>query len=84
MRQKVSPPKLARHWGKKPSTIIALIKCGALRAIDTRLPGAMRPRYLIDTADIAEFERARAVVRPITPPKKRRPKPSDPDFVTYF
>ncbi len=83
-RTKISPPELARAWGKKPSSIIALIVAGVLPAIDVRLPGARRPRYLIDVADIAEMERRRAVRPPPTTPKMRRPKPTDPDFVTYF
>jgi hypothetical protein len=84
IRTKISPPELAALWGKKPSTIIALIRCGALPAIDVSLPGAKRRRYLIDLADIETFTARRAVVPPCKSPRIRRPRPTDPDYVNYF
>ena len=84
IKTKMSPPELAARWGKKPSTIIGLIRCGALPAIDARLPGAKRPRYLIDQNDIDFFQQRRAVVPAAKPPRIRRPKRNDPDYITYF
>lgn len=80
-RTKFTPPELAAMWGKKPETIITLIRSGALRAIDAALPGK-RPRYLIDVADIAAFEARRAVVPP--PKVVRRKRQSEPTYRQYF
>jgi hypothetical protein len=80
-RTKFTPPELAAMWGKKPETIIALIRSGDLRAIDAALPGK-RHRYLIDAADIAAFEARRAVVPP--PKVVRRKRRTEPAYREYF
>ncbi len=60
-RQKMTPPQIARLWGISPDKVVAWIKAGELPAIDgaTRANGK-RPRYLIDVADLGEFERRRS------------------------
>jgi hypothetical protein len=60
-RTKITPPQMAREYGVEPAKIISWIKSGELRAIDASEHRNERPRYLIDRADIAEFEAARAV-----------------------
>jgi hypothetical protein len=84
-RTKLSPSELGAQWGKKPATIIALIKAGELRAIDASL-GSGKPRFLIDLDDIAAFERRRQVGAPRErAPKQRRSKEQLPaGFVEYF
>ena len=83
-RTKLSPPELAARWGKKASTIIALIRAGELRAIDVSL-GRARPRFLIDVTDIAVFEERCAVGPPPSPTPRRRCAKAEPQgFVRYF
>ena len=61
-RTKLTPPEIARRWGIKAHKVLAWIHSGELRAINAaeRLGG--RPRYLVDVADLAAFERGREVV----------------------
>lgn len=74
-RTKLTPPMLAKQWGVSPEKIIAFIRAGLLRAIDSTPPGSRRPRFLIDVADIAAFEQARAVnAPPAARPTRRRKK----------
>ncbi len=76
-RTKITPPEVARLWGIRPSKVLAWIRSGELRAIDaSERPGVGRPRYRIDLADLADFERRRAVRKP-EPPQRRRPPPSN-------
>ena len=81
-RTKLTPPQLAQRYGCKPSKIIAWIRSGELRAIDSSTrPGVGRPRYLIDLADVAIFEERRTV-KPAKTVTKRRPKQSN--VTEYF
>lgn len=80
-RTKLTPPELARRWGKKPSTIVALIRTGQLRAIDVAVRRGGRPRFLIDEADIALFEQSREVGGPKVS-RIRRGK--DPAVIEFF
>lgn len=83
VRPKLSPPQLAALWGVSRHKIIGWIRSGELRAINaaTNADGE-RPRYLVDADAVAAFERARSVVEPKQPTKRRRPKPSN--VVSYF
>lgn len=81
-RQKLTPPQLARLWGVDPNKIIGFIKRGELRAMNAAANLGGRARYLIDVADIAEFEARRAVVPPA--PITRRKKPSNDGIVRHF
>ncbi len=82
LRTKLSPGELAAQWGKKASSIIALIRMGELRAIDVSVRRG-RPRFLIDLADIACFEERRAVKLPERIQRRRRSK-GELDGVKYF
>jgi hypothetical protein len=81
-RTKLSPVELAAQWGKKPSSIIALIRTGELRAIDVSVSRG-RPRFLIDLADIAIFEERRTVRRPERTPRRRRSR-AEPEGIKFF
>ena len=71
IRQKITPPELARRWGVTSDKILAFIRSGDLRAINAASPGrTRRPRYLIDLADIEDFERRREAV----PPPSKAPR----------
>ena len=84
LRQKMSPPKLAKQWGVSPDKIIAFIKSGELPAIDVSTNrGSPRPRFLIDIADVEAFEMSRAVIPP-APKTKRRRRRRDPAIREYF
>jgi hypothetical protein len=67
-RTKLTPPDLARRWGVSTTKIVNFIKSGELRAINIAAHRKNRPRYLIDVADIAAFEKSRSVV-PDTGPR---------------
>jgi hypothetical protein len=66
-----TPPQLGKRYRCKPSKIIALIRAGELRGIDTALPGSSRPRFVISPEAVAEFERRRSV-GPLPAPVRRR------------
>jgi len=83
MRRKLTPPQLAKLWGIGVDKVIAWIKVGELRAIDASKAKAQRPRYLIDLADIAEFE-ARRSVQPPPPPASRRKRLASNSITEFF
>ena len=59
-KTKVTPPQLAAEWGISTTKILNFIKSGELKALNAASPGKnQRPRYLIDLADLADFERRR-------------------------
>ncbi len=68
---KLTPPQLASTWGVTPEKILNLIRSGDLRAVNIS-SGKRRARYLIDEADIAEFETRRAT-RPRPSQERERP-----------
>lgn len=85
IRTKLTPPELAARWGKKASTIIAWIRAGRLPAIDTSM-GSKRPRFLIDEADIAVFEKRLRVQPPPAPApggKQKKTKKEQAGWVNY-
>lgn len=69
--KKMTPPQLAERWGVSDEKILTLIRNGELRAINVS-SGTQRARYLIDEADVAEFE-ARRATRPL-PNNTGRPR----------
>ena len=80
-KTKISPPELARLWGIDVAKVLHWIKAGELRAINVATHRDGRPRYAIDTADVATFEAARAV-QPPAPRIRRRQK--DPSIIQFF
>lgn len=71
-RRKITPPQLAAQWGITPEKVLKWIVSGELRAINAATRTGMRPRWLIDMDDIADFERRRAAVPPPKPSPRRR------------
>lgn len=69
-RTKITPPELARRWGIGVDKVLGWIRRGELRAINVATTLGIRPRWLIDPADIAAFEERRAASPP--PAKIRR------------
>jgi hypothetical protein len=59
-RRKLTPPEYARQLGVCSAKVLAWIRNGELRAIDASTHRGNKPRFLIDVADIAVFEAARA------------------------
>jgi hypothetical protein len=49
-------------WGVTVDKVLCWIRNGDLRAIDASARQSERPRYLIDKADIAAFEKSREVI----------------------
>ena len=81
-RRYLTPPELARTWGVDPSTVLALIRRGALRAFSTSPPGTRRPRWRIHPSAVAEFEAAHAAQTPVKPVRSTRRR-KDPSYVEY-
>jgi len=81
-RRKITPPMLSERWGVDVVKIMAFIRSGELRAINAASPGCnQRPRYSIDEADIADFERRReARPAPKLPPRRRRERSGADDY----
>lgn len=69
----LTPPELAKRWGRKPDTVRTLIRSGQLRAINTAKDRCVRPRFLIPIAAITQYEQDHAV-RPLV--KTTRSKPT--------
>lgn len=59
--RKFTPAQLSHYWGVDYRKVLAWIRSGELRAIDGRNSRSGRPRFLVDAADVAAFEAARAV-----------------------
>ena len=68
-RTKTTPPKLAARYGVSEDKVLYWIHSGELAAIDAATRRGGRPRYLIDEADVRDFEARRAVQ---TQPKSDR------------
>jgi hypothetical protein len=83
-KRKVTPPELGRRWGVSADKIVFFILSGELRAIDCSRRRGERPRYLIDEADIAEFEAARQVTPPAPAPTRRKRSKQPAGFVRHF
>jgi hypothetical protein len=81
-RRKVTPPQLATEWGIAPKKVTDWIDSGELRAVNVATSlGGVKPRWLIDRADIEAFERSRASSAPPPPaPRSRRSKSAVKDF----
>ena len=60
-RQKYTVPQLSRLWGVSQNKVLEFVRRGELRAVNLASHRSTRPRYAIDVADIAAFERAREV-----------------------
>jgi hypothetical protein len=71
-RHKITPPELARRWGISSDKILRWIVSGELRATNAALSGHGRPRWLIDLADLAEFEARRAAQPKAAAPRRRK------------
>lgn len=76
-KTKLTPREIAQQWGIAPEKVIGWIRAGELRAINaaTRMGG--QPRYLVDVADLADFELGRQAGpdRPKKAPRRRRAEP---------
>lgn len=77
----LTPPQYARRIGVKPERVIAWIRDGSLRAIDTsEKPGITRPRYKIPLDAIVAFEIGRT---PIPPQRRRRRRRQESEVISF-
>jgi excisionase family DNA binding protein len=75
-KKKLTPAEVAELWGVAASTVIGWIKSGRLRAVNvSKNASSQRPRYRIDSADLADFERLRQVGAPEPAPSRRKKTP---------
>ncbi len=61
-RVKLTPPQYAKQLGVSVAKVTEFIRKGELRAMNAATDRRNRPRYLIDLADIAAFEKSRQVI----------------------
>jgi hypothetical protein len=80
-RTKLTPPALARLWGISADKILRWIAAGELRATNAATSAKGRPRWLIDMADLAEFEARRAAQPKAAAPRRRK---SSADIIEFF
>jgi hypothetical protein len=74
---------VAQRYGVDQHTVLAWIAAGLLPAVDVRRPGAARPRWRIEEADLAEFRRRRsATPAAASTPRRRRSKATN--VTEYF
>jgi hypothetical protein len=81
-RAKLTPPEIARLWGLSPEKVLTWIKTGELRALNAATRTGGRPRFLVDRADLAEFERRRTVA-PNSKATRRRKRRMN-DVIEFF
>src|SRR5690349_2467344 len=74
MSLKITPPELARRWGISADKVLAWIASGDLPAMNGATRRGGRARYLIDLADIEQFEIRRAVLPPAPRVSRQRRK----------
>ena len=73
-QEKLTPPQLAKIWGIGPDKVLAWIRKGELKATNVATISGGRPRYLIDKADLRDFEQGRvSALRPRSKSRKRLP-----------
>ncbi|MCD4728168.1 MAG: helix-turn-helix domain-containing protein [Pirellulales bacterium] len=77
----LTPPAVAKRLAVDPAKILAWIRSGELRAVNTATTITGRPRYKISPADLAAFEAARAAG---PTPKVVRRRRKDPSATQYF
>ena len=70
---------VAALWSCKPSTVIAKIKTGALRAINVATDPSGAPRWRITRQAVRDFERART-----TQPAPKRQRQKSPRNIKKF
>jgi hypothetical protein len=58
---KLTPPAVARRYGVHAAKVVSWIRQGELRAVNIATKANGRPRFLVDVADLAAFERRREV-----------------------
>jgi len=80
-KRKFTPPEVAALWGISADKVVGWIRAGELRAIDASRNRGQRPRYLIDVADLADFE-ARRTATP--PPKQKRRRRADTGTIEFY
>ncbi len=71
-RRKLTPPQIAAQYGISPDKVVTWITSGELKAFNAATRPTMRPRWLVDVEDLADFERRRAAVAPPKPQSRRK------------
>lgn len=59
-KRKLTPREVARRFGISPDKVLAWIHSGELRAVDASSAASSRPRYFVDEAELANFEKRRS------------------------
>jgi hypothetical protein len=80
---KLTPPEVARLLRCSPEKVIGWIRAGELKAINAAARLGGRPRYLVDRAELGDFERRRTVA-PAQPRTHRRKRDPDDDYPDYY
>ena len=75
--------EIAERWRCCHSTVLALVRSGALTAIDIRTRPTGRSRYLVMAESLEAFEDHRTVAPPAAT-QKRRAKARGRDVIEFF
>ena len=59
-RTKLTPPMIAARYGCSPEKVVNWIRAGELRAFNSASSRRKRPRFLVDEADLKDFEASRS------------------------
>lgn len=84
-REYLTPNEYASRLGVKRETVVAWIRAGELRAVNTARSLSVPARYRIAEEAIREFEQQRSGAVQTIPPrakKTRRERPAD--WIEYF
>jgi len=77
VRRRLLLPEVAERLRVPPRTVRTWLATGELRGIEVSTKrGNWRPRYVVDEADLEDFERRRATM-PAPPPRKTRRTPAE-------
>ena len=71
VRRRLLVPEVSAHLRCGTERVLRLIRAGELRAINVGT-GSKRPRWVIDAADLEEFERKRANAPAVVKIESRR------------
>ena len=71
--------EVAKRYRVSPTKVIAWIRRGELKALNTASALSGKPRWVVLPGALADFERGRQGVPPPKPPRRRR-KPAVVDY----
>ena len=78
-----TPRQIASRYGISVHKILHWIATGELRAINVATEIGRRPRWVVPSEALTDFERRRAA-QPRPPPRRRKRRGKLPDVIEFF